>query len=225
VGGVSGRLCRKQIVFLLGQKKPEVRCSEKHIPAIENVNEMLKKVNLFVEQDTTTNEVKLLKLVGEYISTSSSSGETKRVITFSPTVFNPPNKTVDPKLVSVMMPFNTKFDEVLKTIKEACSNVGLDCKRVDDIWNNSTIIQDIFELIFCSSIVIVDFSGKNSNVFYEAGIAHTLGKHVIPVTQNIDDILFDLRHHRAIVYLNNREGRGTLKDNLEQKLKILLKTD
>ncbi len=82
-------------------------------------------------------------------------------------------------------------------------------------------IQDIFELIYCSSIVIVDFTGKNPNVFYEAGIAHTLGKNVIPITQNIEDIPFDLRHHRVLKYLNNNEGLQGLKKGLETRLKTL----
>ena len=97
----------------------------------------------------------------------------------------------------------------------------MSCARVDDLWNNSTIIQDIFELIYCSSIVIVDFTGKNPNVFYEAGIAHTLGKNVIPITQSLNDIPFDLRHHRVLDYLNNNEGLQKLKINLLKRIKIL----
>ncbi len=97
----------------------------------------------------------------------------------------------------------------------------MSCYRADDLWNNSTIIQDVFELIYCSSVVIVDFSGKNPNVFYEVGIAHTLGKNVIPITQSIDDIPFDLRHHRTLKYLNNSEGLEELRKGLEKRLEVL----
>lgn len=157
----------------------------------------------------------------EFISTSTDITEVKRVVTFSPSVFNIPEKSFDNNLVSVMMPFAMEFDKILETIKAACSSVGMSCKRVDDIWNNSTIVQDIFELIYCSSIVIVDFSGRNPNVFYEVGIAHTLGKNVIPITQNIEDIPFDLRHHRTLKYLNNSEGLLDLKSNIEKRLTVL----
>lgn len=157
----------------------------------------------------------------EFISTSTDIKELKRVVTFSPSVFNIPEKSLDNNLVSVMMPFAMEFDKILETIKVACSNVGMSCKRVDDIWNNSTIVQDIFELICCSSIVIVDFTGRNPNVFYEAGIAHTLGKNVIPITQNIEDIPFDLRHHRTLKYLKNSEGLLELKSNIEKRLTVL----
>lgn len=157
-----------------------------------------------------------------FISTSTDVNKVKNTITFLPSVFNIPDKPIDSNSVSVMMPFNMEYDSVLETIKDACLDTGLICKRVDDIWNNSTIVQDIFELIYCSSIVIVDFSGKNLNVFYEVGIAHTLGKNIIPITQSIEDIPFDLRSHRSLLYLNNNEGLLELKKGLKTKLKGLI---
>lgn len=85
----------------------------------------------------------------------------------------------------------------------------------------SAIIQDIFSLIFRSFIVVCDFTGKNPNVFYEAGIAHTLGKHVIPITQSEQDIPFDLQHHRYIKYLNNSEGLAELQKSLSSRFSTL----
>ena len=73
-------------------------------------------------------------------------------------------------------------------------------------------------MIFRSRVVVCDFSGSNPNVFYETGIAHTLGKHVIPITQSSDDVPFDLRHHRYILYLNNGEGRAKLQQHLQRRL-------
>lgn len=192
-----------------------------HNRAIEQVNQLLKSQSLTVEKDKNTGNVTLCKVIDGFISTSTDVKEVKEVITFSPSVFNVPKKPVENNLVSVMMPFAMEFDNVLETIKAACSNTGMSCYRVDDLWNNSTIVQDIFELIYRSSIVIVDFSGRNPNVFYEAGIAHTLGKNVIPITQSIDDIPFDLRQHRVLNYLNNSEGRQELKKGLEKRLKVL----
>jgi hypothetical protein len=38
---------------------------------------------------------------------------------------------------------------------------------------------DVWNSIYSSSIIIADCTGRNPNVFYELGIAHTLGKPVI----------------------------------------------
>jgi hypothetical protein len=86
------------------------------------------------------------------------------------------------------------------------------------MWDESTIIQEIFNLIFRASVVVVDFSQKNPNVMYETGIAHTLGKHVVPITQSIDDVPFDIRHHRVLRYFANNEGLAKLSDDLFKKL-------
>ncbi len=134
------------------------------------------------------------------------SNNLKNVITLTPTLFKIPDKPIRKNCVSVMMPIKKEFADVHEIIKKACSNVNMPCYRADDFWKDSTIIQDIFELIYRSSVVIADFSGKNSNVFYEAGIAHTLGKDVIPITQSLNDIPFDLQPHRILTYLKNNEG-------------------
>jgi hypothetical protein len=147
----------------------------------------------------------------------SSKANVKR-ITFSPSVFEIPDGVTDKNLVSVMMPFATEFQAVYTAIKSACESAGSTCKRADDIWENSILIQDIFQLIFTSRIVISDFTHRNPNVMYETGIAHTLGKTVIPITQNTKDIPFDIAHHRVLSYLPNSGGLTKLRDDLERKL-------
>lgn len=142
-------------------------------------------------------------------------------IVFSPAVFHIPTEPMDRSLVSVMMPFDGSFNAVYEAIKNAAGRTMLHCLRVDDIWEHSTIIQDIFNLIFRSHIVVCDLTGRNPNVFYEAGIAHTLGKHVVPITQNPDDVPFDLRHHRYIRYLNNKEGHASLDAELQKRFATL----
>lgn len=155
---------------------------------------------------------------GEFIS--SEDGSMRRIV-FSPIVFRVPAGDVDTSLVSAMMPFSGDFGAVYDSIKSASSTTGFSCKRADDIWDDSTIIQDIFSLIFRSYIVVCDFSRKNPNVFYEAGLAHALGKHVIPITQSQEDIPSDLRHHRYILYLNNSEGRSELEGKLAERFRTL----
>ncbi len=141
--------------------------------------------------------------------------------TVTPSVFAPVREPVNPRLVSAMMPFSREFDAVYAAITGAADEAGGACERADNVWEHSTIIQDIYSLIHKSAVVVCDFSGKNPNVFYEAGIAHSLGRPVIPIVQHTDDIPFDLKHHRAIVYLNNDEGREQLKNQLAKRIETL----
>lgn len=140
-----------------------------------------------------------------------------------PTVFAiPEHEKIDPTLASAMMPFDAAFNAVYDCIKQAAESVGLRCRRADDIWENAAIIQDVVSLIDRSRVVICDCSGRNPNVFYEAGIAHTLGREVILITQSEHDIPFDLRHLRYIRYHNNGEGRVVLTQLLQGRIQTLL---
>ena len=58
-------------------------------------------------------------------------------------------------------------------------------------------------------------------MFYEAGIAHAIGKEVILITQSEQDVPFDLRHLRYIRYLPNSEGLGELSVSLQAKLRSI----
>lgn len=153
-------------------------------------------------------------------STYISAKPAERKITFSPNVFSIPDSDIENDLIAVMMPF-AGFDGVYHSIKNACTNAGFRCLRADDIWDSSSIIQDIFSLIFRAKIIIVDFSGKNPNVMYETGIAHTLGKIVVPLAQIVQDIPSDMTHHRALIYLKNGEGLQTLESALTKKLRTI----
>lgn len=134
-----------------------------------------------------------------------------------PRVFDIPDiEDIEPTLVSVMMPIHPDFDRIYTTISQAAEAAGLHCRRADDIWENPAIIQDVVSLIDRSKIVVCDCSGRNPNVFYEIGIAHTLGREVTLITQSDEDIPFDLRHLRYVRYLNNAEGLSELSTRLQQ---------
>jgi hypothetical protein len=140
-----------------------------------------------------------------------------------PTVFQiPEHEDVEPVLASAMMPFDAGFNPVYDSIRQAADNTGLRCRRADDIWENAAIIQDVVALIDRSRVVVCDCSGRNPNVFYEAGIAHTLGREVILIAQSEHDIPFDLRHLRHIRYLNNAEGRAALTEALQARMQTIL---
>jgi hypothetical protein len=140
-----------------------------------------------------------------------------------PTLFQiPEHENIEPTLASAMMPFDAGFDAVYESIRQAAENLDLRCRRADDIWENAAIIQDVVALIDRSRFVICDCTGRNPNVFYEVGIAHTLGREVILIAQNENDIPFDLRHLRYVRYLNNAEGREALTRALEDRMHTVL---
>ena len=48
------------------------------------------------------------------------------------------------------------------------------------------IIEDIWKSINEAKFLIADVTGRNPNVFYEIVVAHTIGKSVIIISQDIN---------------------------------------
>lgn len=128
------------------------------------------------------------------------------------------NKTIKHNQIALMMPFAPIFDLVRDKISEFCAASGFVCLRADDIWKNDTVIQDVYDLIVESNLVIFDLSQRNPNVFYEAGIAHALGKNTILITQSENDIPFDVIHWRYVKYLGNEQGINKLIADIRERV-------
>jgi nucleoside 2-deoxyribosyltransferase len=104
------------------------------------------------------------------------------------------------------MPFNSAFDDTYKFgIKETAATLEIQAERVDEQTYSESILERIYRQIEMADIVVADMSGKNPNVFYEVGYAHAKGKLCILVTSDANDIPFDLKHRRHVIY------RGSIK--------------
>lgn len=105
----------------------------------------------------------------------------------------------------VLMPFDTQFDDIYRLgIKAAAEELGMIATRVDEqIFHKEGMLERIYNQIDASDFIIADMTGKNPNVFYEVGYAHAKNKLCILLTEKAEDIPFDLRHQRHIVYGNS----------------------
>ena len=111
------------------------------------------------------------------------------------------DKAVDKNLCFVLLPFTPDLKPIYRKIRQVIVlEHNLTCVRGDDMYTAGVVFEDIWNRLQEAQIVIADATGKNPNVFYEMGLAHALGKDVIIITQSVDDIPFDLRHKRVIVY-------------------------
>jgi len=116
----------------------------------------------------------------------------------------------------VLMPFSAEFDDTYElAIKPACELAGAYAERVDKQIFVGSILERVFNQISKADLIIADMSERNPNVFYEVGYAHALGKTTILLTNQTDDIPFDLKHYPHIVY-NNR--LADLKRELETQV-------
>jgi hypothetical protein len=125
-------------------------------------------------------------------------------------------------LCFVVMPFASELDYVYRTIQETVEKAGLRCVRGDERTISRPIIDDIRADIATADLVVVDFTGKNPNVYYEAGLADAWKKKWIVIAQSTDDLAFDVRHVRTILYANTMGADIKFKEDLAKAIRDTL---
>lgn len=117
----------------------------------------------------------------------------------------------------VIMPFDEEFDNIYDyLIRDPLSEMGYDVKRADDLHNQQNIMEDILRSIIDSELIVADLSKANPNVYYELGLAHSYGRRVILLAQDIDEVPFDLRSYRIITYSNHFTKMNEAQEELKK---------
>lgn len=126
----------------------------------------------------------------------------------------------------VIMPFEEPFNGYYQSILvPAISDAGLKPRRADEIFSVRPVIRDIWESIKCATLIIADLTGRNSNVLYELGLCHGREKSAIIITQSIEDVPFDLKHRRCIIYdTREPEWAAKLRKSITETVRAFLKS-
>lgn len=135
-------------------------------------------------------------------------------------MFGKPARLDEAPHVFVAMPFAASLRPVFNgPIKKACRELRLSVERGDDIFSASSIVDDIWAAIYNAGAMVADCTTRNANVFYEIGIAHTLGKPVVLISQSDEDVPFDVAYLRYIRYATTVSGLRKLQTALRKTLK------
>jgi len=126
----------------------------------------------------------------------------------------------------VISPFGGWHDTYFSDIFcPAIESAGLEPKRADDLFRSSNIVHDIWHFVVSARVLIADLTGKNPNVFYELGLAHAARKPVLLLTRSMEDVPFDLRALRVILYeVENPSWADNLRDQIKQGLEETLES-
>lgn len=130
---------------------------------------------------------------------------------------------INPELCFVALPLKRPFlDYCEGIIKPAAADAGMRALTSSDIYGTGPIIQDIWQQIWTAAVVIADVTGKNPNVNYELGLCHAIGVPTVIISQEIDDVPFDYRHRRCILYdTTDVDWQQRLRKHISETLKSL----
>lgn len=148
-----------------------------------------------------------------------------------------PTRTMGPEQGSVFfaMPFGTKKlrngdefdfdlfyrDECVPVVRDDCE---MDPVRVDGIYGSQGVLEAVWRAMQKADLVVVDFTTRSANVAFEFGWALLLGKRVVVLTQDPDDIPTDVRGlYKYIIYSDRAAATRHMRQELAQELKALSK--
>ena len=113
----------------------------------------------------------------------------------------------------VVMPFGKRLDDIYTNIiKPSVEKFNLVCRREDEYPSSGLLTAGIVSHIADATLVVADLTGNNPNVYYELGIAHTLKKFVILLSQ--DTAPSNIQNWKYIHYDNKAGQASVLSRNL-----------
>mgnify|MGYP001467991597 CR=1 FL=1 len=161
--------------------------------------------------------------------TGKAEGIDMRQFIFINPIFRERDFKVDYDKVFIAMPFTDKkynliYDSYIKSILKKMHYEPI---RIDEKTNPGDVMEFVWKEINESAFVVADVSTANPNVLYEIGIAHTLGKEVIILTDCPDKVPFDIKKNRYLNYsIDNEDSIQKMKEKLENAIRIIsLKID
>lgn len=117
----------------------------------------------------------------------------------------------------VIMSFgDAEMDSVFTDIiKPSLEELGFTVTRADLSSNQTQILSDIVKSIASADLIIADVTGLNGNVMYELGLAHAMGRPTMMLTQDLEELPFDLRSYRTTQYSTHFTEAPKLAENVK----------
>lgn len=126
---------------------------------------------------------------------------------------------MDKLKVFMIMPFTDDFFDVYQKLKKDFAS-SCEFSNASEIGNQQSILNDIIQPIFDADLVVADLTGLNANVMYELGVAHSLNKKTIIITQDdISTIPFDIKTYKIWNYNTNFKSFSELVEYLNSTIK------
>lgn len=122
------------------------------------------------------------------------------------------------------------YEHIIKPAVEAVTIPGettanVRCHRGDKEPGPGEIVAHIVENLVLSELAIAELTGRNPNVFYELGVRHAVSDKTILISESEEDVPFDLRGQRLILYTRDFDGGVRLGKDITRAVQEIVRTD
>lgn len=206
------------MLFFIDRNKENVRYDNIRANLEREISDMQKKLSMSEEQWRRSNHLILSSQEKNHTNIDNRIDTLDYLKNFG---LKTEDYIVDESMVFFLTPFGMEYYELYEVCKDICKNNNMNLFRGDEKYLSNDIFSQIIRYIVKANIIIANVDSKNPNVFYELGIAHTLGKRIILISNRKDKIPFDIQQYRILFY----ENFDTLKEMLPQYIECAMKDD
>jgi hypothetical protein len=106
--------------------------------------------------------------------------------------------------VFVIISLSPDMEPIFEGIRAAGEKNDLKVARVIDVDEYCRIMDKIMDMIHYSIFIVADLTHERQNVYYELGIARTLGKRIITIAREGTKLHFDVKDWPCKFYNDSR---------------------
>jgi hypothetical protein len=117
--------------------------------------------------------------------------------------------------IFVAMPFSDDFKDIFDyAIYNSISDNGYLCERVDYSSFTGSVMDYVLKKIKSSSLVVVELTGANANVYLELGYAWGVERPTILLAKEGEELKFDVKGQKVLMYKRIKELEEKLRNEL-----------
>jgi hypothetical protein len=120
-------------------------------------------------------------------------------------------------VATALLPSGGEFAQIeTDLVVPALIDEGLQVFRPSQHMHEANAVFALIDNIERSDVVVVDVTGLDAFLLYALGMAHALGRPTILLTQDINEMPFDLRSYNVVLYSTRLDEISRLKDDLRK---------
>lgn len=206
------------MLYMIDKKKDNTHYDNIRASLEKEIADIQKKLSTSEEQWKNSNHLILSSQERNHINSTNRIDTLDYLKNFG---LKSEDYIVDDNMIFFLTPFGNAYQDVYFACKETCENINMNLFRGDEKYLSNDIFSQIIRYIVKANIIIANIDSKNPNVFYELGIAHTLGKRIILISNRNDSIPFDIQQYRILFY----QDLNSLKEMLPKYIDCALQDD
>jgi hypothetical protein len=122
-----------------------------------------------------------------------------------------------------LMPDTIDFHRIFReAVSPALHDCGFRAADSEPAFDSKSWLSDAVRRARGAEIIIADLTGRNPDIMYVLGLCHGLGRCPLIITQDMDELPFNLDGFRRIHYHPDEQRLYQLRENLSRAVRVFL---